>query len=382
MVMELRDSVIQVDTTVTPEELREIWDERAPGVRIKARHILLTFPEGATGEQRDSVQQLALDLRRRVVEEGEGFAILAREYSRDRGSAAQGGDLGWFERGEMVPAFDEAAFALEPGEVSRPVETPFGLHLITVEAKETPNFEEQQDEFARQVKSRRIFEAESTYVAAVETEADIEPAEDATEIVRRLAEDPGLRLAPGARDRALATYDGGVLTTGEYRTFLQSQSPRYRRQVLQATDAQIEALVTDLARGEILVERAREAGMGITPAARDSLESQARAQLRQAARQLGLANVRPDEGEPQAEAITEAVDRLVQSILGDQRNVVPLGALGYSLRRERGAEIYEAAFSRVVEAVERSRNPPGESRDSAEGGGARTPAPARPDTAG
>lgn len=377
MVMDLRDSVIQVDTTLTDEELRQIWARESPGTRVKARHILLPIPDGASEAAYDSVERRARELRRRVTEEGEGFALLARQHSQDPGSASQGGDLGWIERGQMVPAFEEAAVSLDPGEVSEPVETPFGLHLIVVEARETPDFDEQRAEFARRVKSRRVFEAESTYVAGIEGPADIQPLDGAPEIVRRLAEDPGVRLPPGAKRRPLATYEGGAVTAEECQTFLKSQTPRYRRQVQEVSDAQLEGLLTDLARGELLVSRARAAGMEISPERRDSVSAQARAQLVGAADQLGLSGLQPEEGETRAQAVDRAVTELMREILADERDVVPLGALSYSLRRESGAEQYRVAFSRVADAVSRARGDTLHADDSATAPGNTPPTPGR-----
>jgi len=68
------------------------------------------------------------------LKKGEDFAALAQQYSSDAGSREDGGDLGYFPRGRMVPAFEEAAFTLRPGEVSAPVRTKFGYHIIKVEA--------------------------------------------------------------------------------------------------------------------------------------------------------------------------------------------------------------------------------------------------------
>jgi parvulin-like peptidyl-prolyl isomerase len=78
---------------------------------------------------------LAKKLRQRILD-GEDFAELAAEYSQDPGSAANGGDLGWFGRGAMVPEFEDAAFSLAVGEVSEPVRTQFGWHLIDVVEKD------------------------------------------------------------------------------------------------------------------------------------------------------------------------------------------------------------------------------------------------------
>ncbi|MCB0087939.1 MAG: peptidyl-prolyl cis-trans isomerase, partial [Caldilineaceae bacterium] len=76
------------------------------------------------------------DLRKRIVDDGEDFGEIAKEYSDDPGSGAQGGDLGWFGPGAMVAPFEEAAFSLPIGEVSEPISTTFGYHLIEVLEKD------------------------------------------------------------------------------------------------------------------------------------------------------------------------------------------------------------------------------------------------------
>ncbi|HDQ40944.1 MAG TPA: peptidylprolyl isomerase [Desulfonatronum sp.] len=99
--------------------------------QVRASHILIKIdpdaPETEANAARESLIALLLRLH-----EGESFADLAREHSEDV-SATQGGDLGWFGRGEMVPDFEEAAFTLQPGKTSDPVRTAFGWHLIHVQ---------------------------------------------------------------------------------------------------------------------------------------------------------------------------------------------------------------------------------------------------------
>ena len=114
--------------------LVKILDQRnGPQEYVHASHILIT-PSAYqdTNEARRVVANVLKSARA-----GENFADLARTYSRDPGSAAQGGDLGWFPKGRMAPAFEAAAFRGKPGEIVGPVRTQFGFHIIKVLGKDS-----------------------------------------------------------------------------------------------------------------------------------------------------------------------------------------------------------------------------------------------------
>jgi len=100
--------------------------------QVRARHILVKVTADADADAKAAARKKAEELLAKV-KAGADFAALAKESSQDPGSAAKGGDLGLFPRGHMVPAFEEAAFALQAGGVSDVVETPFGFHVIKVE---------------------------------------------------------------------------------------------------------------------------------------------------------------------------------------------------------------------------------------------------------
>ena len=136
----LRDRVIE---HATEDALRAEYEARRATLgeeeKVRARHILLETEE----EARDVISDL---------DQGAVFADLARDRSTGP-SGAQGGDLGWFTRGNMVPAFSDAAFSLSPGEyTTEPVQTDFGWHVILLEDRQEgriPEFEEARQELER-----------------------------------------------------------------------------------------------------------------------------------------------------------------------------------------------------------------------------------------
>lgn len=120
------------------EDLQKLYDERIDQYDVpeqaNARHILLSIPDTAPAAEIEFKRAAILEIRARL-ESGEDFAVVAGEVSDDPGSAANGGDLGWFRRGQMVGAFDEVAFSQDIGALSEPVQSEFGFHLIRVEAR-------------------------------------------------------------------------------------------------------------------------------------------------------------------------------------------------------------------------------------------------------
>lgn len=104
------------------------------GEQVRARHILISVAEDASDADQQEALARAISITQRL-RNGEDFAALAEQFSEDPGSAANGGDLGFFGRGRMVPEFEEAAFGLEIGEISDPVRSPFGYHIILVEER-------------------------------------------------------------------------------------------------------------------------------------------------------------------------------------------------------------------------------------------------------
>jgi parvulin-like peptidyl-prolyl isomerase len=123
-----------VDVPLTRAEVeryhREHIDKYSVAEQIRARHILIT-PEGQGREADEKARREAEDLLQRI-RAGEDFARLAERYSDDPPTRARGGDLGFFSHGAMLEPFERAAFAMKPGEVSEPVKTEVGYHLIQV----------------------------------------------------------------------------------------------------------------------------------------------------------------------------------------------------------------------------------------------------------
>ena len=137
-----------------------------------ARHILIRVDQIVTA---DDAKRKLLELKQRLDNKAAKFEDLARLFSND-GSANKGGDLGWIYPGDTVPVFERAMNALKPGEISEPVESQFGFHLIQVLERKTDNLsQERQRMVARQaVRERRIEEATEDWLRQVRDSAYVE----------------------------------------------------------------------------------------------------------------------------------------------------------------------------------------------------------------
>lgn len=149
---------ITKESKPSDEELHKYYDEhKTEFEQVQARHVLIRFQGSSLPVkpgQKDLTDAEALakaqDIRKKLVAGGD-FAAIAKEESDDSGSGGAGGELGFFHHGQMVPSFETAAFALKEGEISDPVKSQFGYHVIQVEAHKVKTFEEAKPEIEQRL---------------------------------------------------------------------------------------------------------------------------------------------------------------------------------------------------------------------------------------
>jgi len=223
--IELALADIAATMEVTEDDLRAAYeDERERFERQEERrasHILIEVAEGEEDAARAEAESVAARLAG-----GEGFAAVAAEVSDDTGTRGQGGDLGWISRGTLEGPFEDALFALEVGEVSEPVRTEFGFHLIRLEevrAGELQPFEEVREELAAETRTRL---AENEFYDRANELADA--AFNADDELASVADETGLPLKtamgfPRTGDASLfdnsaavvqAAFDDEILDSG------------------------------------------------------------------------------------------------------------------------------------------------------------------------
>jgi len=188
--LELKQADFAANIEVDEAELEQLYQQETAALveqqERRAAHILITSDERSSDEAEGLITEL-----QNKLSQGEDFAELAKTHSDDTGSAENGGDLGFSEKGAFVPEFDNALFALNEGEVSDIVETEFGYHLIRLEAlrtPEAPSFEQERERLSNELRFRK---AEEEFVAAAEElQNDSFSAGDLTEPAQNL----GLKL--------------------------------------------------------------------------------------------------------------------------------------------------------------------------------------------
>jgi peptidyl-prolyl cis-trans isomerase SurA len=147
-----------------------------PVLQTRARHILLHVSDALPEAE---VKHRLLDLRERVLKGNQEFSQLARLYSVDP-SSTRGGDLGWLYPGDTVPAFEEAMNALKINEISEPVQSPFGWHLIQVVERRTEesSVERKRMEARQAIRERKSEEAAQEWLRQLRDRTYVEYRED------------------------------------------------------------------------------------------------------------------------------------------------------------------------------------------------------------
>ncbi len=152
-------AAIAKSAPLTDEQFKEYYEKhKVEFESVRASHILIRFqgsPAPLRAGQKDLTEQEALAkamATRKELLAGGDFAAIAKRDSDDGGSGVQGGDLGQFHRGQMVPPFEQAAFTLQIGQISEPVKTQFGFHLIKVVQREAKSMDEAKPEIDKKLR--------------------------------------------------------------------------------------------------------------------------------------------------------------------------------------------------------------------------------------
>ena len=226
------------------------YNQGAGGL-LGARHILIGFknPEvPASQAEKDSLKKKAMAVRAQVT--AANFADMVKKYSSDPTAKQNAGNLGVFERGSMIAQFSDATAALKPGEISQPVETHYGYHIIQrlpyAEAKQ--QFEEQYSQTARGV-------ADSTYLAQIQNSANIQVKDNAPTLIKAAAKEPAKHQTDHA---VVATFKGGSLDVAQFLGWVEATPPQQQvmQHIPQAADSLLKPFAKSIATQQVLLHRA------------------------------------------------------------------------------------------------------------------------------
>ena len=182
-------------------------EEERDHVEVKAAHIMKMVPADSLSE----IKKALIDSIAKVVTP-ENFAEVAKMESEDRGSSSRGGDLGWFGKGMMVKAFEDAAFSMQAGEISAPVRTQYGWHILYKEAERgIQPLDSMRTQIERQVKrDERAKEADKSFIRKTRAEYNL-PAEMSDADVKAYADEHLEAKYPELKNLVQEYHDGILL---------------------------------------------------------------------------------------------------------------------------------------------------------------------------
>lgn len=334
----------------------------ASGDILAAEHILL-LTQGMNDAQKAEVKRKIDALRARVTPAN--FSSLASANSQDPGSARQGGSLGLFPKGQMVPEFERALVALKPGEISPVITTQYGYHIIR-----RPTYAQVKGQLLIASKGRSVAAAESTYLATLEQKGKIEVKKGAIATVKAMANDPD---AYRRDNTVLATSTAGKFTTARLVGWLETLPPNARilDQIKQMPDSIVTQLVRRFATNELVLKQADSAKVALDPAELTQLHNSFANAVRSAWGQLGvtppsLQDSAKSEGDREKLA-AKRIDAYFGRMILEQAQFVPVPTpLSNVLRTKYKYAFNDAGFDRAIEEASKIRNSADSARTSAQ----------------
>jgi len=348
----LRRYMESVAKTFKTDSASETTYNQATGGLFVARHILFSFPGGASQTQKDSVRKKGESIRTQLTPKN--FADMAKKYSGDPGSAQRGGSLGAFRREEMVKPFSDAVAALRPGQISPLVETQYGYHII-----QRPTYAEAKTEYDSAFGQSGTQRAESVYVAKLDNDMKITVKSNGAATAKAAARELS---AHRSDNDEIASYTGGTLTVGRFVRWVESYPPQMRlaQQMAQAPDSLVRQFVKSIARNEVMLKKADSAGITMTPEEKQQLYTEFRQLVMTLWQQLGIdakslsdsAKSAPEREKLAASRVEAYLDRVMSGQAQPISIPLPVQTV---LTSKYKSKVYPAGVDRSVERAKKLR---------------------------
>jgi hypothetical protein len=324
----------------------------AQGEVLAARHILFRTAPTMTAVQKDSVRRRAEATRARLT--SANFAQIAGQTNDDPGAKQQGGNLGLFPRGRMVAEFEQAVLGLQPGQISPPVETQFGYHII----RRTP-YSEVRGEIGQALQQRATQVTDSTFVANLETGANVELKDNAVEVARAVVAD----LEGHREDKTvLASTKIGNFTAEKLGRWVRMfpQRQQVQQVIAQSPDSIVRQFVKNMVRNELILHAADSAKVPMDPQQLAQLRGAFAQVIGQAWTQLGVGPTQLADSaktQPERERVAAArIETYIDRLLANQAQFIPLPTeVSELLRDTYDWKITNAGVERAVERARRIR---------------------------
>src|SRR5215467_4889015 len=328
---------------------------QATGGLLAARHILIAYKNPGvpvTQAEKDSVKKKADQVRAQVT--AANFTQMAEKYSGDPGVKQNHGNYGVFEHGFMLPQFEDATKALKPGEISQPVETQYGFHII-----QRYTYADAKAEFAAKYVEAAQRAADTTYMSKLSSNATVEVKENAPATLKAAVKDQ----TKHRNDKtAVATYKGGTLTVGDMLGWLETFPPQQQmaQRIPQAPDSALKPFIKQMAVQQVLLAKADSAKIQIPEPEKQQMYTQVSQLVANIWQQLGvdpkqLADSAKSTAEKERLAASRADAYLDRMMSGQVQPLSPPLPLKKLLDAKYEASVNSAGLDRATERAQKVR---------------------------